>query len=125
MTEQATELPPAEPAPVLVSGLAGSKLEQLHAAYPEAKAAADAANERLKTITDGIKVEALTAATPDSGGVPRRIELRSSVGPTLRMTYSETWRFDSTRLKAENPELYVSYAKKSGSWRLAAVKDGE
>ena len=97
---------------------AGSKLEQLHAEWADAKAAADAAAARLKQITDSIKSE-LTEAAP---GAPR-VQLVSPHGPALGLTYSESWRIDTPRLKREQPELYVAYAKKSGSWRLAALRN--
>lgn len=122
MTAQpASEQPGAvtsEDAPATVVAEAGTRLEQLHAAYATAKAEADEAAARLKAVTDAIKVE-LTQVEPEA----RRIELRSSTGaPALRLTYLESWRLDSTRLKREHPETWVAYARKSGSWRLAPVK---
>jgi len=108
------------PTPTIVIPAEGSKLEQLHAQYADAKAQADDATARLKDITDGIKAE-LSAAHPEQ----RRVELRTGSGPALGLTYVETWRFDSTRFKKEHPVEYVTYAKQSGSWRLAVVKDGE
>jgi hypothetical protein len=92
----------------------GSRLEQLHEAYAGAKAAAEEATTRLKAITDALKVE-LTQAAPEGAS---RIELVGEAGPRLRLTYSESWRLDSRQLKAEDPETYVRYAKKSGSWTL-------
>lgn len=108
--------PTIEQPPVQVAAEGGSRLEQLHAAYPAAKAAADEAAARLKAVTDGIKLE-LTQAAPDA----RKVELAGIEGPTLRLTYTETWRLDSKKLKAENPETYVRYATKGGSWTLKAV----
>lgn len=115
-----TEQPTIEPAPVQVAAGTSSRLEQLHAAYPAAKAAADEAAAQLKAITDGIKVE-LTTAAPDA----RRIRLDGADGPTLQLTYAETWRLDSKRLKAEDPETYVRYAKQGGSWTLKVAQGGE
>lgn len=109
-----------DPAPAEVTPEPDSRLAQLHAAYPAAKAAADDAAEKLKAITDGIKL-ALSEAAPDQ----TRIDLRGGHGPALRLSYTETWRFDSKRFKAEDPETYVRYAKKSGSWALKAVAGGE
>ncbi len=109
------EAPVVEPEPLQVTAPPGSRLEQLHAAYPDAKAAADAAAATLKAITDGIKLE-LNQAAPEE----RRLELRGPAGPPLRLTYTETWRFDSKTFKAADPETYVRYAKKSGSWTLKA-----
>ena len=36
----------------------------------------------------------------------------------MRLKYTETWRLDTTKLKAEAPETYVKYARKSGSFTL-------
>lgn len=97
-----------------------TRLAQLHAQYADAKAAADAASATLKAITDAIKLE-LTQAAPEE----TKVALVSDNGPRMTLTYSETWRFDSTRFKREDPETYVRFAKKSGSWTLKAVAGGE
>lgn len=104
---------------VQIPAQASERLNQLHAAYADAKADADAASARLKAITDGIKLELQTLA-PEQ----QRLALTGEDGPALSLTYSETWRFDSTRFKREDPETYVRYAKKSGSWTLKAAKGG-
>lgn len=116
---QIPEIPVPEPAPFQVAPRSNSRLAQLHATYYELKAAVDAATERFKAVSDAIKVE-LNQAAPDS----RRVDLVGKSGPPLRLGYSESWRVDSTRLKREAPEVYVAYAKKSGSWRLAPVRGG-
>lgn len=102
--------------PVEVAATGNPRLEQLHAAYAELKARADAAAAELKTVTDALKLELTAAAGPEA----RKIALVGPDGPPLRLTYSETWRFDSKRLKAENPHTYVEYAVKGGSWTLKA-----
>lgn len=91
-------------------GAHGSQLADLAALYPELKAAADAATERLKAVTDAIKHE-LSKIPAD------RVELRH---PAIRLTLSrvESWRLDTKRLKAERPETYVEYARKSESYVL-------
>lgn len=112
-----------DPGPKQIQPEASSRLAALHAAYADAKAAVDAASEQLKAITDAIKVE-LTAVDPNE----RRFELLPAEGVTarpLQLTYVESWRIDTARLKKEQPETYVRYAKKSGSWRLAPTKGGE
>ena len=103
--------------PYVVTPNPGTRLEQLQAAYADAKAAADEAGSRLKLITDGIKAE-LVAQAPEGH---TRIGLRGEHGPALQLTYSESWRIDATKLKAEDPVTYVRYAKKSGSWSLRAI----
>lgn len=107
--------------PFAVEPPAESRLAQLHAQYADAKAAADAASERLKAITDGIKAELSTAAPEGS----ERIDLRGSFGPALRLAYSERVTFDSRKLKTDNPELYVRYAKFGGAWSLRVVSGSE
>lgn len=66
-------------------------------------------------ITDAIKLE-LTQAAPED----RKIALVGNAGSTLRLTYVESWWIDSRKLKAEDPETYVQYARKSGTWTLRA-----
>lgn len=108
--------PHLEPPQHTIAAEAGSRLEQLQAAYPAAKAEADEAAARLKAITDGIKLE-LTQSAPEE----RRIVLASSgASPAMHLTYTESWRVDTRKLKTEAPETYVQYAVKSGSWRLTA-----
>lgn len=102
-----------------------SRLAQLHAEYADAKAAADAAAERLKTITDGIKAELQAAAANGSPGTDR-IELRSPYGPTLRLVRSVRQIFDSRRFRSaivasgnvELQHMYDEFTKTSESWSM-------
>lgn len=98
-----------------------TRLEQLHASYAMAKAEADKAAEALKAITDAIKLE-MTQQAPEGSS---KITLLGEHGPALQLTYSESWRIDTARLKRETPETYVRYAKKGGSWSLRQVGGGE
>lgn len=120
MTEQAQQTEDQATGPVQVKPDAGSRLEQLHASYAGAKAALDEATTQVRAITDAIKLE-LTTAAPDQ----TRIELVGEGAPALRLSWTTSWRFDSRRLKAEDPELYVRYAKPSGTWVLKAVGGAE
>lgn len=103
-------------APLEVSSGSGTRLAELHAAYPDLKAAADEAARRLKACTDGIKAE-LTALN----GETHRFRLSTAGLPSLDLSYVERWNFDSKKLKAEDPTTYVRYAKKSGAWTLRAA----
>lgn len=109
MTDQVTaqaEVPP------------DSRLEQLLATYADLKPQADEIAERLKTVTDGIKAE-LIAASPDG---TRRINVTHPVlAVPLRLSYVESWRLDTKRLKTEHPAVYVAYATKGGKWELRGV----
>lgn len=128
MSAQPANLPDAmaiEPAAPRVTPRGNAKLAQLHAAYVDAKAAADQAAKDLKAITDAIKL-ALNEAHPEN----TKVDLMPATGvtaPPLRLSYVESWRLDSRRMKTEDPETYVRYAKKSGSWRLEALRpeDGD
>lgn len=102
-----------------------SRLAALHAQYADAKAAADAAAEHLKTITDGIKAELRAqadAGSPDGADSVSRIELRSPYGPILRLTKSERVTFDSKKLKVDDPVTYVKYAKFGEAWALRVIE---
>lgn len=89
------------------------KLAQLHAMYAPAKAKADAAAEELKTVTTAIKAE-LAAIAP---GQPK-VDLVGEGCPPLGLRHVESWRIDSRRLKAVDPETYARYAKRSETWAL-------
>jgi hypothetical protein len=116
MTDQ-PEGPTIEPKPAQVTPQAGTRLEQLHALYEEAKARKDEAETALKAITDGIKAE-LAQQAPGA----ERVVVTGTAGPPLQMTYVESWRVDSRKLKAQDPETYVRYATKSGTWKLEKVR---
>lgn len=94
-----------------------TRLSQLHASYADAKARADEAGKQLKAITDAIKVELNTAAPEET-----RVELRGDAGPALVLRYSERWTLDSKRMKTEDPETYVRYARKGGAWSLSQAR---
>lgn len=117
-TQQPADQAQPEAPAVQVTAPPDSRLEQLQAMYPDLKARADAAAKALKDCIDAIKLELVTAAPNQA-----RIDLVGGAhGPPLQLTYAESWRIDSTRLKAENPTMYVAYAKKSGSWSLRLAK---
>lgn len=106
---------------VLTAPYQSERLRQLHAEYSAAKAASDAASERLKALTDALKVEMQTVAV----GAEKILLPASEGAPALRLARTETWRLDSTRLKREHLELWVQYAKKSETWVLRAAAGGD
>ncbi|SOD72760.1 hypothetical protein SAMN05892883_2104 [Jatrophihabitans sp. GAS493] len=119
----ANSLPPIPgapaPAPAVpsVTPDINSRLDQLLLSYDEAKRDADEAKKRVEEITNGIKFE-LAQARPGEAEI---VVTSPHLARPLKMQAIESWRIDSTRLKAENPALYVTYAKKSTSWKLAPV----
>lgn len=121
MTAPTPEQQAGQPLVVDVSQAEGDRLTALYLAYPDAKAKADAAAAELKAITDGIKVE-LTNRAPQGTA---KLELRGTGGTPLRLAWQVTNRFDTTRFRKEQPAVYDSYKKPSGSWVLAPIKAGE
>lgn len=97
-----------------IQGSADTRLGRLHAQYPELKAAKEAAEQALKDCTDGIKLEVSTL----TGGALRAELAATATAPALTLTYGERWSLDSKRLKAEDPDAYVAFAKPSGTWTL-------
>lgn len=81
--------------------------------YAEAKAQADAADERLKAAKDKLK-SALSEATNGA----YRVSLEVPGFKPINLTYVESWRLDTKALQAQHPAVYVEFAKRSGSWRL-------
>lgn len=108
--------PPPSPAPT-VRPEPESRLEQLTARYDRAKAEEKAAKQAAEEITSAIKAE-LARLHPGATEV-----LLSSpfLAAPLQLQAVTSWRFDSTRCKAEHPEVYAAFAKQSTSWRLAPL----
>lgn len=96
----------------------GSRLDDLLAMYAELKPQADEVSARLKAVTDALKVE-LMASAPEA----LHIDVdHAALAQPLRLSYVEAWTLDTKRLKAENPALYVAYARKGGKWELRGQK---
>ena len=106
-------------APVrVVVPAAGSRLEQLHAAYGPLKAAADDAAARFEACKEAIKAEA-QASAPGS----RDYLVAAAPGlPALRVSWRTAWQLDTKKLKAERPLIYVQYAEQKGRWELREAR---
>lgn len=94
----------------------GSRLAQLAADYELAKAEAEESKARFEELKNELKAE-LRGVHPEAD----RIEL-TSVPVPLTVKRVVAWKIDSKLLKAERPEVWVSYAHKTESWRLDPVK---
>lgn len=105
MTDQLTAQADVQP---------GSRLDDLLAVYADLKPRADEISSRLKAITDAIKAE-LVAGSP---GAERIDVAHGALAQPLRLSYVESWTLDTKRFKAEQPALYVAYARKGGKWEL-------
>lgn len=120
MTDQTfSPEPVAQPVTPVVNYEPGSRLEQLHGEYLAAKAEESSAKARAKAATDALKRE-MTDAAPGA----TTVDLEGAAGKALHLTFVETWRFNSVQFKADDPETYVRYAEKSGSWKLEAKRGG-
>jgi hypothetical protein len=110
------------PAPIrmAVTPAPGGLLEQLLDQQRAAKAAADEAEERVKSIGDRIKAE-LTQAHP---GVAAFDIAGSQHRPAMHLTWVETARLDTRLMRREDPVLYVKYARFGGHWVLSPVRGG-
>lgn len=101
-----------------ISAVPGSRLEDLLSQEHAAEAAAREAAERLKGVRDAIKAE-LTQAHP---GIERFDIMGTPHRPAKQLTWVNTVRLDTRRLKAEQPLLYVEYAEFGGKWVLSPAK---
>jgi hypothetical protein len=115
-----TDFPPMPAPRPTVRPVRGSRLDQLQARYPELKRQAKAAADELKDCTDALKRELAFAAGEDATDV----DLDGSM-IRLRLSYIERWTLDSKRLKTEQPETYVAFARKGGSYQLREIADDE
>lgn len=89
-------------------------LKDLRAAYAKAKDARDAATERF----DAVKSK-LQAALSEASGGAYRAELQVPGFKPMTLVYTEPWTLDTKRLKAEQPAVYVEFAKQGTRWTLA------
>lgn len=89
-------------------------LSELRARYDDLKKVRDAAVEEFDTAKSALQ-HALGEA---SGGAYRSTLLVPGYRP-MTLIYTEPWRVDSKRLKAEQPAIYVQYAKQGSQWTLA------
>lgn len=95
-----------------------SRLDQLTARLESAKEKAAQAKAELDELTTAIKAE-LSRLVPGA----TEIFLHSPhLSRPWQLVQVDSWRFDSTRCKAEHPIIYATYAKKSTSWRLSALR---
>lgn len=89
-------------------------LYQVRAEYAVAKDASAAAEERLKTAKSKLQ-QALSEAANGA----YRSELRVPGFKPMTLVYTEPWTVDTKRLKAEQPAVYVEFAKRGSRWTLA------
>lgn len=112
--------PRAAIAVMAIAPAPGSLLDELLSQQHAAKAAADEAASRVKSLTDRIKAE-LTTAHP---GVPAFAISGSAHRPALQLSWTETVRLDTAAMKEQAPETYVRYAVFGGRWVLRPAGGG-
>lgn len=92
----------------------GTELADLRARYAELKAAKDKATEEF----DAVKTKLQAQLSEATEGATRSALYVDGFKP-MNLTYSEPWTVDSKRLQAEQPLIYVQYAKQGKRWTLA------
>lgn len=114
MTQQ-----PADPPPVQLAAVPGTRIEELLASYEPAKAAKEESAARFEAITDALKAE-MAAAAP-RGSTDITLSSQSPGLPRLRLHWSRPRRFNSKRFMHDHPALYVRYEERGGQWGLRVV----
>jgi hypothetical protein len=95
-----------------------SDLAALVDAYAEAKELEAAASDRVKDLRDALLVAHAENVQAYPHGEPEQLVGTRHV---ITVSTSSGWRLDSTKLKAEHPEVYAAYAKQTSSTRLTVV----
>jgi hypothetical protein len=91
-----------------------SDLAALVDAYAEAKELEAAASDRVKDLRDSLLVAVAGHAEDD-------VDVLEGTRHNITVSTSSGWRLDSTKLKAEQPEIYAAFAKQTSSTRLTVV----
>lgn len=92
----------------------GGDLADLRSRYAELKAAKDKATEEF----DAVKSKLQGKLSEATDGATRAVLYVDGFKP-MNLTYSEPWTVDSKRLQAEQPLIYVQYARQGKRWTMA------
>ena len=90
----------------------------LAAAYREVLVQEKSLKEHKDALAQSLKVAAEQARDAQGLDPATTRVLFEGGGIEVSVTPVESWRLDTTRLKAEHPETYVMYASRSVSTRL-------
>jgi hypothetical protein len=115
----AVQVQDAPPPPWRVVAPPGSRLEQLLDQLEDARARADEADKQAKAIADSIKAEVIPQAPQGTTSI---VIAGSAWRPEFVVRWTESWRFDSKRFKAERLADWVRYAIKGGTWKLEKAR---
>ena len=97
---------------------ATQRLAELLAAHRYAAEQAKAATEHAKLASDALKTALLDAAMAADPGDPLT-DTEVIIGEAkVTLRQHTQWRFDSTRCKAEYPEVYAAFAKQTSFLKL-------
>lgn len=91
-----------------------TELAELRARYADLKRIKDAATEEFDAVKSKLQHQ-LSEAT---NGATRAVLYVDGHKP-MNLTYSEPWTVDSKRLQAEQPLIYVQYARQGKRWTMA------
>lgn len=131
-SDQQPQAPVQQPKPVVrkkVDPASDSRLATLLTAHKEAKERAAAAAAEADELQSQITAEVL-ATVPEGGKVPDAFDIAADPhGGYPAYTYRYTppgWGIDSKRMKSEDPEEYVKWAKRrEGYWTFEAKRAGK
>jgi hypothetical protein len=87
---------------------------------------AHAAAEASKKAYEDLRTQLLATVTPNMAKPSPEVGSRIPdefilVGTPVRVSWTQSVRIDSKRLKAELPSVYAGYAKASGGWRVTGL----
>jgi hypothetical protein len=118
-TQPGTAPQPDAPPPWRIVAPQGSRLEQLLDQLEDARARVDEAEAFAKSVSDSIKAEVVPQAPPGTTAI---VCAGTAYRPEWVIRWTESWRLDSKRLKAENLVTWVKYAVKGGTWKLEKAR---
>lgn len=106
------------PGPSLVTAAPDTELAQLVAEYDRLDVEVKAKSAELESVKARLKV-ALQEAKP---GETEVLLTAPGLAKPLKMWFQEKWTLDSKAMKNQAPEIWVRWAKKSGSWYFGRTK---
>lgn len=98
----------------LIEAEEGTDLDHLMAEFYATKADLKAAEEAHNAIKDKVKLLAMEGRNSDED---TRVDIHSMHG-NLAVTYTESMRLNTKRMKEEDPLSYARFCEKRGTWKV-------
>lgn len=112
--EKTTEAPELKQFIPLLEAAEGTELDALMAEYYHTKAELKSAEEAHQAVKDRLKALAMDSRNSVED---TRIDVHSMHG-NLAVTYTESWRLNTKKMKEEDPLSYARFIEKRGGWKL-------